>query len=166
MFENYSKSLIFYNIANFEVFEFSRLFLFAKVYPFNNWLLPKLAPFCKQNRDNFPLLENGLNATFLVIFKHCDMVLSVLIKNKWNHQRLDRRLPKPVCQGVLPCPINEFWRVAGVSDKWRQRDYSLLPYIPNFLKSQPKDVTTDRLPFPKRTDITKEDTLFKRTFLC
>ena len=37
----------------------SKMFCFdlPKFAPFNSWPLPKLAPFCKQNTDNFPLFK-------------------------------------------------------------------------------------------------------------
>ena len=38
----------------FSIFRVFYMFWFAKVHPFNSWLSSKLAPFCKQHKDDFP----------------------------------------------------------------------------------------------------------------
>ena len=37
-------------------------FLFVKIAPMNSWLLPKHAPFCKQNKDTFSRFYSSLHS--------------------------------------------------------------------------------------------------------
>ena len=64
-------------VFKFRAFLF--LFWFAKVGAFNSWLLPKLGPFCKQNKDNFP------RDNFIFNFKYCESIVCIM-KDTWKSQ--------------------------------------------------------------------------------
>ena len=105
------------------------LFWFAKIDPFNSWLLPKLAPFCKQKHH------------FFIIFQVYSIWYKSTTKPNWNFQKKrPKQLYAPVFMAsngiwsifkalqnvILPSTMSMPWKQDWISILWPCKKFWLI----------------------------------------